>query len=50
MLIHSGDVIGGISSGADRHGMIIVTGNNLEDARAELATAIDMLEVTIEGN
>ncbi|MDH5368435.1 MAG: ATP-grasp domain-containing protein [Gammaproteobacteria bacterium] len=50
MLIHSGDVIGGISSGADRHGMIIVTGNSLEDARAELATAIDMLEVTIEGN
>lgn len=50
MLIHPGDIISGISSGADRHGMIIVTGNTLSDARNELKDAIDLLEVTIEGN
>jgi len=50
MLIHPGDVISGISSGADRHGMIIVTGETLKEARQNLQSAIDMLEVTIEGN
>ena len=50
MLIHPGDVIGDISSGADRHGMIIVTGDNLDDVREGLKSAIDMIEVTIEGN
>lgn len=50
MLIHPGDIISDISSGADRHGMVIVTGNSLDDARLRLESAIDMLEVTIEGN
>ncbi|MDH5765758.1 MAG: hypothetical protein OEZ38_07060, partial [Gammaproteobacteria bacterium] len=50
MLIHPGDIISGISSGADRHGMIIVTGSTLSGAREELMNAIDLLEVTIEGN
>lgn len=50
MLIHPGDVISGISSGADRHGMIIITGGSVIEARQNLKKAIDTLEVTIEGN
>ena len=50
MLIHPGDLIGDISSGADRHGMLIVTGASNIDAKRVLDEAIDSLEVIIEKN
>lgn len=50
MLIRPGDVICSIASGADRHGMIILTGSTKAEVRAKLKEAIDTLEVAIEGH
>jgi len=48
MLIRRGDVVRGITSGADRHGVIIMTAPDPADLKQRLADALAMLQVSIE--
>jgi len=48
MLIHKGDVVGGIDSGADRHGVIIMTAPDPADLKRRLADALSLLRVSVE--
>ncbi|WP_231856586.1 ATP-grasp domain-containing protein [Pseudodesulfovibrio piezophilus] len=49
MLIRKGDVVRDIQSGADRHGVIIMTNPDLEMLKSNLNEVIGKLEVDIEG-
>lgn len=48
MLIRRGDVVRGIASGADRHGVIIMTAPEPRELKRRLSEALAMLQVTIE--
>lgn len=48
MLIRRGDVVRGITSGADRHGVIIMTAPDPVDLKKRLADALSTLKVSIE--